>query len=242
MMTKLEAIEKRISRRNYQSKSIETDILQKLKASINSYNIESGLSIQFIENGAEVFKGFRKSYGLFHGVRSFIALVGKTLDNDLMEKAGYYGELLVLEATTYGLGTCFVVASYDKKNCPCEVDSDEALIGVITIGPVDDSRGFKEKLVYRMAHRGNIKADQLYNSDQEVPSWFMQGIRAVQIAPSALNIHPVRLSYVSGQVKAYVDKIDGYNLVELGIAKANFEIAAGGNFERGNHGIFNKGL
>ena len=177
---------------------------------------------------------------MFQGVRSFIALVGKTSDPDLMEKGGYYGELLVLEATALGLGTCFVGASYDKKNSPCKVENDESLVCVITIGPVEASQGWKERMVYRMVHIVSGKQDKTYDSSQEAPAWFIQGIKAAQLAPSAVNRHPARFTYNSGIASAYVENTRGYNLIDLGIAKANFELAAGGHFELGNHGVFVK--
>lgn len=239
-MTKLEAIEQRISRRSYLNIPIDSDKLQLLKEAIQSYNHDSGLSLQLIEDGGKTFQGFRKSYGLFHGVRSFIALVGKTSDPDLMEKAGYYGELLVLEATALGLGTCFVGASYDKKNCPCKVEKDESLVCVITIGPVEASQSWKERVIYRMVHIGSGKQDKTYSSNEETPSWFVQGIKAAQLAPSTVNRHPARFSYHSGIATAYVEDTGGSNLIDLGIAKANFELAAGGHFELGNHGMFIK--
>lgn len=240
-MTLLEAIEKRISRRSYLDTPIEPEKLSRIKGLIEKYNAVSGMSLQFVEDGSKAFQGFGKSYGMFNGVRSFIALVGKTSDPDLYEKAGYYGELLVLEATVLGLGTCFVGGTYDKKNCPCVVKEDETLTCVITIGNVEDSPGFKEKMIYRMTHiGGKIQLEKIYEADREVPSWFMDGVRAVMLAPSAVNRHPVRVAYKSGKVSAYVENTKSADLMDLGIAKANFEIAAGGRFEFGNHGEFAK--
>lgn len=239
-MTYLEAIEKRMSRRSYLGIPVADDQAQVLMNSIQRYNQESGLSIQFIQDGGKAFQRLRKSYGLFSGVKSLIALVGNTSDPNLHEKAGYYGELLVLEATTLGLGTCFVGASYDKSNCPCIVKEDETLVCVITVGPVETSQGWKEKMIYRMVHRGKVRPEDICEADQALPQWLKQGIRAVQLAPSAVNRHPVKLRYQEGKVLAYVENTDGYNLMDLGIAKANFEIAAGGRFEWGNPGVFIK--
>jgi hypothetical protein len=240
-MTLLEAIEKRISRRSYLDTLIDPEKLIKIKQAIDKYNAASGLSIQFVEDGGKAFQGFGKSYGMFSGVRSFIALVGKTSDPDLLEKAGYYGELLVLQATALGLGTCFVGGTYDKKSCPCTVKDDEILTCVITIGNVEDTPGFKERMIYRMSHIGSkIQLEKIYEADREAPPWFLDGAKAVMLAPSAVNRHPVRIAYKSGKVSAYVESTQGSNLIDLGIAKANFEIAAGGRFEFGNHGEFTK--
>lgn len=239
-MRYFEAIEKRISRRTYLNENIEPDKLKKINEYICNYNKLSGLSIQFIEDASKGFNGLIKSYGMFHGVKSIIALVGKTSDPYLKEKAGYFGELLVLEAALLGLGTCFVGDSYDKKNCPCKIEEDESLVCVITIGPVDDKPSLKEKLVYRMTHRNTVKAENLYESEGEVPSWFLNGIKAVQLAPSALNRHPVKFVYKSGNTYAFVEETNKFDLVDLGIAKLHFEIGAGGKFAPGNYGTYSK--
>lgn len=236
----LKAIEKRVSRRAYLNQKIEADKLERIREAIRHYNKLSGLSIQLIEDGSQAFNGLRKSYGMFYGVRTLIALVGKTADPHIKEKAGYFGELLILEATALGLGTCFVGASYDKKNCPCQIGADESLICVITMGPVNEKPGLREKAIYHMTHRKSIKLEELYEADMEVPSWFMKGVKATQLAPSAINRHPVRFVYKKGEVYAYVKDTSDFNLVDLGIAKANFEIGAEGKFEYGNYGRFVK--
>ena len=105
-MTDLEAIELRHSRRSYLDTPIAKESIDVLKTAIDQYNKISGLSIQFVENGSEAFRGFTSSYGFFSGVQSYIAIIGKTSDTHLKEKAGYYGEKLVLQAVQLSLGTC----------------------------------------------------------------------------------------------------------------------------------------
>jgi len=52
-------------------------------------------------------------YGRFRNVTNYFVIAGKTAD-DLDERAGYYGEHLVLLAQTLGLNTCWVGLSYSK--------------------------------------------------------------------------------------------------------------------------------
>ncbi|MDF2540345.1 MAG: Nitroreductase family protein [Herbinix sp.] len=234
-MTTLEAIEKRISRRSYLNEPLDKNQITFLQSHINKLNKDSGLSIQFIEDGSYAFHGFMKSYGMFHGVQSFFALVGKEDDIHLNEKVGYYGEKLVLEATKLGLGTCWVGGTYDKKHCPCTLQDHEILVCVITVGKVEDKQTFKEKTVYKLAHRKTKPIEELYKSDVPVPDWFLQGIKAVGKAPSAVNRQPVTIRYQSDdKITASVASKGGYLLIDLGIAKLHFEAAAGGRFDLGN--------
>lgn len=237
-MTDLEAIEIRQSRRSYLDTPIAPESIRTLEKMIDRYNAVSGLNMQFIKDGRKAFRGLTLGYGMFQGVQSYIALIGKASDENLEEKVGYYGELLILEATKLGLGTCFVCASYNKSHGPT-IKEDEVLHGVITVGYVSEKKGFKENAIYKIAHRSTKALEELYIADEAVPDWFINGVKAVQKAPSAMNRQPVLLRFQSGIVTAEVKRRDLYQLIDLGIAKAHFEIgAACGRFELGNQAPF----
>lgn len=238
-MTDLEAIELRQSRRGFLETPVDAGIVSYLRERMEQYNKISNLSIQWIENGQEAFQGFSLGYGMFKGVRSYFALVGKTSDPHLKEKLGYYGEMLILEAVKYGLGTCWVGGTFNRNHCPCTVQSDETLIGLIVVGNVAEKKGFKENAIYKLAHRGTKAIDALYSSDTTAPEWFISGMKAVQKAPSAVNLQPVRFKYTDGIVTAEIKNTESYQPIDLGIAKLHFEIGSGkGKFELGNGAKF----
>ncbi len=239
-MNYIEAINIRQSRRTYLTAPITSDKLNQLLSYANQYNEESGLSIQLVDHGKEAFQGFSSSYGMFSNVDSFFAMVGKTSDPHLKEKVGYYGELLVLEATKLGLGTCWIAGTYNRKKCPCTIDDGETLVLVITVGNVSEKKSFKENAIYKLAHRGTKTIEQLSTTDTHSPEWFLEGMKAVQKAPSAVNRQPVLFRYENGVVTGEATKTDSYQLIDLGIAKAHFEIGAGGKFELGNGAVFVK--
>lgn len=239
-MNNLDAINRRQSRRAYQTTPIAPDKVLKLNSLIQEYNAQSGLSIQLIEDGKEAFRGLNITYGMFSGIQSFIAMIGKKSDSNLYEKLGYYGELLVLEATKLGLGTCWIGATFNRKKCPCELQEDENLILIISIGNTLEKKTFKENTIYKLVHRRTKSAEQLYTADGTTPEWFLAGMKTVQKAPSAMNAQPVHFEYKNGVVTAEVSNSNGYQLIDLGIAKSHFEIAAGGKFELGNKGAFVK--
>jgi len=241
-MTDLEAIEKRQSRRGYQGTPIAAARIKQLQVLIEQYNKSGNLTLQFIEDGREAFQGFNLGYGMFSGVRSYLAMVGKTADLHLKEKVGYYGELLVLESTKFGLGTCWVGGTFNRNHCPCKVNEDETLVCLITVGNANEKKGFRENAIYKLAHRGTKSLEQLYSCDAPTPDWFLEGMKAVQKAPSAINQQPVYFTFKKDTVTAEVKHTDNHQPIDLGIAKAHFEIAAGGKFGLGNQGIFKKDL
>lgn len=238
-MTTLEAIAKRKSRRTYLDTPIAREKAEDLDRLITQYCQESDLLIRLISDGSDAFNGMKKSYGLFKNVRTLIAIAGKTTDADLLEKAGRYGELLMLEATKMELGTCWVAGTFDRESSVIKVRPDETLVAVITLGNVDNVT-LKEKAIRAMIARKVKPLEEFYVTDAVVPDWFVRGIQAVQKAPSAKNRQAIKFEYKEGQVTAYIAAEEPYRMdpVDLGIAKIHFELAAGGCFEIGDHGKY----
>lgn len=234
-MTDLQAIDLRHSRRSYLDTPIEVNSVAVLLDTMDNCNKESGLSIQWVDKGREAFRGFSLGYGLFSRVGSYFALIGKTSDSHLKEKAGYYGEQLVLTATKLGLGTCWVGGTFSRNRCPVTIRKDEVLLSLITVGHVAEKKGFKENTIYKLTHRKTKSIEELYSADTSVPQWFVNGMKAVQKAPSAINHQPVFFTYRKGIVTAKVINTKNHEPIDLGIAKLHFEIGVGkGKFELGN--------
>lgn len=239
-MNLLEAINQRKSRRSYLNIPIgksNLDIIQKL---IDECNNKNDLTIQLIEDGSSAFNGLRKSYGMFKNVRTLIALKGKKEDINVKEKLGYHGELIILESTILGLGTCWVGGTFDKNDRVFNLNEEEEMSCVITIGHVSEDMSFKENMIRKMAH-GRIKPlEHFYESDITPPQWFIDGIKAVQVAPSAVNKQDYKFTYEKNTIKAFTNNRSPYSMIDLGIAKAHFAIATNGRFEYGNPGLYKR--
>lgn len=237
-MDYLQAIGQRVSTRSYLGAGIDKDKLSVLIDEIEEGNKKYGLSISFLEDGSNSFNTFGKSYGMFKGVRSLIVMKGPENDFHLKEKLGYVGEKVILKATALGVGTCWVGGTFERQNPIFQVSEGEELVCVITIGTAAD----KKTLIGNVM--GKIKrskaAEAFYSSDKAVPAWFTAGISAVQKAPSARNSQKVQFSYKDGIVRAGVPDSYRFDLVDLGIAKLHFELAAGGSFSLGNNSEFQK--
>lgn len=129
------AIMARASRRTYLGTEIAPGALLTLREKITEANTESGMNVTWSDDGAAAMSG-GKSYGMFRGVRSMLVLKGVRDLPHLREKTGYYGEILVLEATLLGLGTCWVGGTFDKN--ALSVPEGEELICVVPVGNVRD--------------------------------------------------------------------------------------------------------
>ena len=148
--------------------------------------------------------------------------------------------MLVLGAVGLGLGTCWVGGSFARGLCPFDLSGGETIVCTITIGNVLERDTMRESLIRGMTHRRSKTAEQMFTADGPAPGWFMEGMRAVQKAPSAVNRQPVRFTLERGRITACVENYaDVGAVLDLGIAKAHFELGAGdGTWAFGNHGAF----
>ncbi|MDO4414134.1 MAG: nitroreductase family protein [Erysipelotrichaceae bacterium] len=215
MMTLKEAIEQRHSVRSYTDRKIEGETLAGLTKLIEEINKEADLHIQLVTEEPKAFSGALAKYGRFTGVRNYIALVGKKSE-DLYEKCGYYGERIVLFAQQLGLNTCWVALTFRKVPGVFEVGKNEKLVMVIAVG-YGENQGY--------AHKSKPLGD-LYTAITAEPQWFMDGVRAASLAPTAMNQQKFRFEYDDGKVS--VKALRGpYSSTDLGIVKYHFEIGSG---------------
>ncbi len=214
-MTLLEAIQERHTVRNYAGKALEGEVLAALQAKIAEINEKTGLHLQLINGKENAFGDYTIRYGIWKNVTNYIALVGKKSDK-LHETVGYYGEQLVLWAQTVGLKTGWVETGYTVKPEAIDVAEDEELVLSIAIGE-SELTGAKHK----------VKAiDELCTVTGEAPEWFVKGMEATQLAPTAGNQQLFHINW-DGENLTMTTKPGFLEKVDLGVVKYHFEIGAG---------------
>lgn len=216
-MTILEAMKARHSVRSYTDQPISQELIQKLNSEIKACNREGNLHIQLVTNEKKAFDGLMAHYGKFSGVQNYIALVGKK-NSDLDEKLGYYGERIVLSAQSLGLNTCWVAMTVSKsivkKNI--EVKFDEKLRIIISLG-YGSTQGAEHK---------SKEISKFCTMNQQNPQWFIDGVKAAMLAPTAMNQQKFYFDLDGSKVSAKsLGKF--YSKIDLGIVKYHFEIGAG---------------
>lgn len=210
-----EVMEQRHSVRNYQEKQIPQEVLSQLLQEMDHCNREGEMHFQLVAEEPEAFSGFLAHYGKFQGVKNYIAVIGKK-EPRLEEKTGYYGERLVLKAQELGLNTCWVALTFQKGKCRRLIGPGEKLVCVISLG-YGTTQGKPHK---------SKPAKQVYTAREPIPEWFVKGITAALLAPTAMNQQRFRFSLSENAVKA--EATGGfYSKVDLGIVKYHFELGAG---------------
>lgn len=213
-MNEAAILQKRHAIRKYSKEVIDQDTIRKLRQMIEACNKESGLHIRMYLQEPKAFQSFFTHFGRFSNVENYIALIGKPGEK-LEENCGYYGEKIVCQAIALGLDTCWVAGSFQRKHIP--IHDDEQLCCVIAIGYGKESgKPHKSKPI-----------EELCVAETKMPSWFLDGMRCVQIAPTAMNKQQFQFTLHQDHcvsVKALSGK---YSKIDLGIVKYHFEAGAG---------------
>lgn len=205
-MQMLDLMKERHSVRQYSDKKIDGDVKTKLDTYVASINEESGLSMQIFYNEPNCFNSMLAHYGKFSNVKNYIAIVGK---KEEQEKSGYYGEKLVLKCQELGLNTCWVALTHGKVNV--QTKPQQKLLILIALG-----YGTNTGVAHKSKPIKELCKEDVY------PEWFMKGMEAVSLAPTAMNQQKFLFEMKNGQV--YAKALRGfYSKIDLGIVKYHFE-------------------
>ena len=218
-MTLIEAIHTRHSVRRYTDQPIEEVKLATLRKAIEEANAETGMNIQLVENEPKGFNGiFISTYGQFSGVKNYIVMAAHK-GKEWEEKVGYYGEKLVLLAQTLGLNTCWAGLTYKKIPGTFSLREGDIVHCMISLG-YGENQGKQHPLK---------PVERFYEADGNVPAWFLCGMEAALLAPTAVNQQKFKFILHDGNkvsTKTFFSPW-GYTQIDLGIVKYHFEIGAG---------------
>lgn len=214
----LEAIRARHSVRKYVERPIGAAEADRLKAAVERINAESGLDVQLVLEEPRSFSSGVWKYGQFSGVTNYFVMAGPK-GKEAEEKVGWYGEELVLLAQTLGLNTCWVGLTYKKVPGTFTLREGDKIHCVIALG-YGANQGVQHPL---------RPVEKFYEAAGEVPEWFLKGMEAAILAPTAVNQQKFKfILHADGSVEAKpLFSVFGYTIIDLGIVKYHFELGAG---------------
>lgn len=209
----IELMKERHSVRQYTDKKIEKEKREVLNALIAKINQKAGLHIQIIYDEPRCFNSMMAHYGKFDGVNNYIALVREKSKPD--EALGYYGEQIVLKAQELGLNTCWVAMTHGKSKA--QIDKGEKLVCLISLGYGKTAGA---------AHKSK-KLSEVCNYKKDMPEWFLSGMEATLLAPTAMNRQKFYFELLpDNSIKITCGK-GLYTKLDLGIVKYHFEVVSG---------------
>lgn len=245
----LEALFQRHSVRSFQAKQPGERILTALRSEISyATSRDAAIHFQLKLNDDAPFKGFTASYGMFYNAVNYLACVVDTSYDDCLQRAGYWAEMFALKAVNLGLGTCFVSGTFKASRIAAQMRVTWRLPFIVLFGyPEERETTFMARMMRKIAG-SNIRpsAEKVLGKDslpfdtvREKWPELITPLEAVACAPSAMNRHPVRIRIngatgdESPSVTASLIKENSQSDIDLGIALANWEVAAGGEWEYG---------
>lgn len=213
-------MEKRHTVRKYLDKPLDMDLIGLLNDRIERNNYVYNLTFKLITNNSDGLSSLARLMSN-NSVQNYIILAGKD-NSDLDKKIGYCGADLILYAQSLGLNTWWCGGMFNGKNALKHLDNKAVRVnGVIAIG-YGKTQGVPHK---------SKTADQVSHFKGDAPGWFKSGIKALLLAPSALNRQPYIVNGEGNKVSLKV-KNGTFSQVDLGIGKYFFELGAGkSNFE-----------
>lgn len=218
-MITVETIRERHSVREYDGKPLSRAELDALGAVVEECARESGLDIQLVGDNPEVFNVIAR-FGLIRGCRTHVAFVvddAKAGDVAADEAIGYWGQKIVLAAQDMGLNTCWC-ALCSRKKSRAVVAPGKKIRLIIAVGH-GKTQGFSRK----------TKGVEALSSVEcaKAPAWFAAAMEAAQLAPTAMNNQNFKITLLSDGKTVRIDASQsGLNVIDEGIVRCNFEIAA----------------
>lgn len=218
-MITVETIRERHSVREYDGKPLSRAEFNALIAVVEECARESGLDIQLVGDNPEVFNVIAR-FGLIRGCRTHVAFV---VDDGMArgvvddEAIGYSGQKIVLAAQNMGLNTCWC-ALCSRKKSRAVVAPGKKIRLIIAVGH-GKTQGFSRK----------TKSVEALSSVEcaKAPAWFAAAMEAAQLAPTAMNNQNFKITLLSDGKTVHIDAPQsGLNVIDEGIVRCNFEIAA----------------
>jgi hypothetical protein len=192
--------------------------------------------MEFIDEPPDdIFANALGFYGNIKDAPAFLAFIGNTSDPNVQEKMGYTGEAAVLEATSLGLGTCWVALTYNARAVKSLVrlDKEEKMICVSPVGYSTEQWSFEEKVLSGFG--ANHQRKPLLSMagglpESSWPGWARSAVEAARLAPSAINRQPWGFRIEERSITVYVkDRGLEFNVarrLDCGIAMLHVELGA----------------
>lgn len=218
-MITVETIRERHSVREYDGKPLSRAEFDALGAVVEECARESGLDIQLVGDNPEVFNVIAR-FGLIRECRTHVAFVvddAKAGDVAADEAIGYWGQKIVLAAQDMGFNTCWCALCSRRKSRAVVAPGKKNRL-VIAVGH-GKTQGFSRK----------TKSVEALSSVEcaKAPAWFAATMEAAQLAPTAMNNQNFKITLLSDGKTVRIDAPQsGLNVIDEGIVRCNFEIAA----------------
>lgn len=243
-MNIIETIRKRRSVRNYSPAPLTEPQIEELEKIIDSSSSPFGgnvtIQLDTFDATAPVKMG---TYGFVSGARNYF-VVASGDDDDSLLSLGYRFEEVVLGATTMGLGTCWLGATYRSSAFERHHTwpAGESLRIVSPVG-IPAPKSLKERFIRFSAGSdkrkpfGSLFFKNDFGTPLEETDKFGLSLEMLRLAPSSTNSQPWRAVVCGDKVHFYVVPRTKFAMIDSGIGLCHFAHA---EKEQDHRGSFTK--
>lgn len=240
----MEVIRKRHSVRTYQEKMLTDEDNNKLKDYIEQLHNPFGVKVSiYIINKSTDRKGEKLgTYGIIKGAKTFLGVSVPKVKNSFIA-AGYVFEDLILYATSLGLGTVWLAATFSRTAfaAAMNIKEDESFPAISPVGYPAEKRTIKESIMRKAMNSENRKSwsELFYEGTfysplkEEKTGEYKKCLDMVRLAPSSKNQQPWRIVKKDSNYHFFVEcnknlsiEEKSIKLVDIGIALFHFHKTA----------------
>ncbi len=224
-----DAIAVRTSQRRYPRTPLTDDSVERLRAFCAADRPSADARVALVDGDVDrLFTGVLGSYGAVQGAPLAAAFVGREGHEG---EVGYLGEAFILEATSLGLGTCWIAGSFDKQRAgdALPLAAGERVMALTPVGRPLERRPRGERLMRRaMKASGRLPLATIAPGiEPSWPAWARTAAEAARLAPSGVNRQPWRFRYDGdGLVLTRAAKLYWTAPLDFGIAQLHAELGA----------------
>jgi hypothetical protein len=228
----LAAVACRASRRNFDASPLEEDALARLETTCREFRPFPEARAELVRGpAAGVFRGILGAYGRITGAPCYMAFIGDLASARVQECAGYTGEGLILEATSLGLGTCWVGGFFGRETVSSQVElgGSERVLAISPVGRARTKPSLTDiSFKFVAGSRKRKPLAELVEGSVVPDDGVRKGLDAARLAPSAVNRQPWRFKIEDGAVLVRADKDEKdpriSRRLDCGIAMLHFEL------------------
>ena len=237
-----DAIPARTSQRRYTPRQIPDETVSRLRSFCAADAPSPDARVAIVDGETDrLFTGVFGSYGAVAGAPLAAAFLGSERHEG---DVGYLGEAFILEATSLGLGTCWIAGSFDKERTGglVALEPGERVMALTPVGTPVERRPRGERLL-RQAIKASKRLsleklapgiDDPSGGESRWPAWARTAVAAARLAPSGANHQPWRFRYDGhGLVLTRATKLYWTAPLDFGIARLHVELGAAHEGVRG---------
>jgi hypothetical protein len=233
-----DAVAIRTSRRRYTGDPVPADAMARLATFRDHFCVRPEVRIAIVPNApGNIFMGILGRYGRIDDAPTAALFIGPKGSG---VSVGYVGEAFVLEATTLGVGTCWVAGTFDRLAARRIVDlaKGEVVIcttplGTATARPVGDESAMRT--IIRASRRRPLSEIAPGAESGDWPAWAVTAVEAARSGPSGSNRQPWRFRFEDGALVLSCPPTAYFTAdVDRGIAMLHVELGAAHEGVRGD--------